>query len=136
MAVVIEILVPAATQEDMGRVDAGVGEAMMQTGGPPAGLMVHFVRPAGHGFLICDVWRSEAEVRSFLERVLLPAISEAGLHAGEPEVWPVWNFARPRGHDRPAPLRTVTRLVPHHRFGGVRRAMTCCFAGGRGRGGH
>jgi len=95
MAVVSEILVSAATQEDMGRIDADVGEAMMRMGGPPAGLMVHFVRPSGDGFLICGVWRTEAEMRTFLDQVVLPVISRSGLRAAEPVTWPVWNFARP-----------------------------------------
>lgn len=43
-------------------------------GGPPAGLMAHYVRPAGDGFVICDVGRTEADWRPFYEQVMLASL--------------------------------------------------------------
>lgn len=95
MAVVAETLVPRASKAEVDRFDAGIEEAMATMGGPPAGLMAHFERPSGDGFLICNVWRTEAEMRSFYDKVLLPKLAEVGLEADESLVAPVWSFARP-----------------------------------------
>lgn len=95
MAIVGEILVPRASKAEADRFDDSVDAAMMKMGGPPAGLMVHFARPAGDGFLICDVWRTEADMRAFYDDVVLPKLADAGLDAEEPKTSPVWSFARP-----------------------------------------
>ncbi len=42
MAVVGEILVPRASKAEADVFDESIDSAMMQMGGPPAGLMVHF----------------------------------------------------------------------------------------------
>jgi hypothetical protein len=73
----------------------GVNSAIMQLGGPPAGLMAHIAHPSGDGFVLCEVWRSEAEMRSFYDEVVLPELAEAGLEPQEPVISPVWSFARP-----------------------------------------
>lgn len=95
MAIFVQTLVPHATESDADRVDQGVGAAIMQIGGPPAGLMAHITYPSGDGFALCDVWRSEAEMRSFYNEVVLPKLAEAGLKPKESVVSPVWSFARP-----------------------------------------
>ncbi len=46
MAIVVETLVPLASIVVADEFDAAVEAALMQRGGPPAGLMVHFTRPA------------------------------------------------------------------------------------------
>jgi hypothetical protein len=94
MAVVIEIAVAGADRARFDLVDLEVSRALELTG-PPAGLMSHLVRPHGDGFLISDVWRSEAEFLDFHGTVLAPAISAADLVPGAPTVSPVWSFARP-----------------------------------------
>ncbi len=95
MAIVGEILVPRASKAEADLFDDSDKAAMMKMGGPPAGLMVHFERPAGDGFLICDVWRTEADMRAFYDDVVLPKLADAGLEAEEPKTSPVWVFARP-----------------------------------------
>jgi len=95
MAIVVETLIPRASKAEAEQFDDGVEDAMMQMGGPPAGLMVHFTRPAGDGFLLCNVWRTEADMRSFYDGVILPRLAEAGLKPQEPLIAPVWVFARP-----------------------------------------
>lgn len=67
----------------------------MQLGGPPIGLMAHIAHPSGDGFVLCDVWRSEPEMRSFYDEVVLPKLAEAGLEPRDPVISPVWSFARP-----------------------------------------
>jgi hypothetical protein len=42
MAIVVETLVPHATRAEAERFDEMVENAIMQAGGPPARLMVHF----------------------------------------------------------------------------------------------
>jgi len=57
--------------------------------------MVHYTRPSGDGFLLCNIWRSEADMRPFYDEVILPRLSEAGLAHEDPLVSPVWVLARP-----------------------------------------
>jgi hypothetical protein len=95
MAIVVETLVPRATRDQAELFDASIEEAMGQMGGPPDGLMVHFTRPAGEGFLLCNVWRSEAEMTQFYDDVILPRLADAGLVPDKSDVAPVWVFARP-----------------------------------------
>lgn len=69
--------------------------AIAESGAPPVGLMVHIGHPTGDGFTIQDVWRSEAELRSFYESVFMPALAAIGLTYEEPSVTPVWSLALP-----------------------------------------
>ena len=95
MAIVVDILVPNASKDDSDRLDDSMDAAIGEMGGPPAGLMGHLTRPEGDGFLLSDVWRSEADMRPFYEDVMRPKLTDAGLRPGEPVVSPVWSFARP-----------------------------------------
>ena len=95
MAVLLQLTVSPATQAQFDELDAAVGEAMTSAGGPPPGLMSHVVHPAGEGFVLADVWRTESEGRSYVDEVLRPLLSGLGLTAGEAGVLPVWSFARP-----------------------------------------
>lgn len=95
MAVLLQLSVTPATQDEFNELDAQVGEAMTQAGGPPAGLMSHAVYPEGDGFVIAEVWRSEAEGQSYLGNVLRPLLAEVGLSGQDIVVRPVWSFARP-----------------------------------------
>ena len=61
MAVLVQLSVSPATQEEFNELDARVGQSMMAAGGPPAGLMSHVVYPEGDGFVVAEVWRTEAE---------------------------------------------------------------------------
>lgn len=45
--------------------------------------------------MLCNVWRTEADMRSFHEEVVLPKLAEAGLEPEEAVISPVWSFARP-----------------------------------------
>ncbi len=60
MAVLLQLTVAPATQEQFNELDAAVGQSMMEAGGPPDGLMSHAVYPEGEGFIVAQVWRSEA----------------------------------------------------------------------------
>lgn len=95
MAIMVETKVPAASRERAEALDTSVESALMEMGGPPAGLMVHFQCPDGDGFRICNVWRTEAEMEAFYRDVLRPKLADAGLAAGEATVAEVWGFARP-----------------------------------------
>ena len=95
MAIVVETLIPRASKAEAERFDERIEDAMMQMGGPPAGLMVHYTRPAGDGFLLCNVWRTDADMRQFYDGVILPGLADAGLESEEPLIAPVWVFARP-----------------------------------------
>lgn len=95
MAIVVETRVPSASKAEFDRFDASIEVSMMQAGGPPAGLMAHLVRPSGEGFLICNVWRTEVEMRAFYDEVVLSRLNEAGLEPDAPLIEPVWSFARP-----------------------------------------
>jgi hypothetical protein len=95
MAVLLQLTVAPATQEQFNELDARVEQSMIQAGGPPAGLMSHVVYPEGDGFVVADVWRTEAEGRPYVDDVLRPLVTELGLTTSETTVRQVWSFARP-----------------------------------------
>lgn len=95
MAVVVETEVVSASQAQHDLVDERIEAVMREMGGPPGGLMVHFSRPHGDGFLMVDVWRSESEMRTFHDASVIPVLAAVGLDLGDETVWPVWTFARP-----------------------------------------
>jgi hypothetical protein len=95
MAVVLTLCVSPATQEQFNLLDARVGESMMAAGGPPAGLMSHVVYPDRDGFVVAQVWRTEAEGRGYADDVLRPLVIEVGLTPQKTESLPAWSFARP-----------------------------------------
>jgi hypothetical protein len=95
MAIVVETVVPQASRVEGEQFDAEVEAAMVQQGGPPAGLMVHFMHPVGDGFVLRNVWRSREEMQRFYDAVILPRLAAAELSHDEPTVSEVWTFARP-----------------------------------------
>jgi hypothetical protein len=95
MAVAVETRIRRGSQADHHAINDHIEDAIGAMGGPPAGLMVHFARPEGDGFVIVDIWRTEAEMRAFYDSVLQPALAAAALPADPPTVSPVWGFARP-----------------------------------------
>jgi hypothetical protein len=94
MAVLMRLWVTAATQEQFNELDARVGEAMSDAGGPPPGLMSHVVYPEGDGFVVAEVWSREAEGRPYMDDVLRPLMAGLHLSASETTELPVWSFAR------------------------------------------
>ena len=95
MAVLLHLSVEPATQDVHDDLDARMSEYLMQAGGPPPGLMSHVVYPAGEGFVVADVWRTEAEGRSFFDEVFRPMLTDSELRFSGPTAHPVWGFARP-----------------------------------------
>jgi len=95
VAIVARILVEPAEQDDHDRLGSAVESRLEDLGGPPDGLMLHVGYPYGRGFMIVEAWRTEDLFRSYLDQLLLPALSEAGLAAGEAEIGPAWSIARP-----------------------------------------
>lgn len=91
----VETLVPHASRDRADALDASIEAAMMEMGGPPPGLMVHFQCPHGDGFRLCNIWRTETEMEAFYRDVVRPKLAAANLTAGESTVAPVWGFARP-----------------------------------------
>ena len=127
MAVLLQLAVTRATQDQFDQLDAMVGEAMMQAGGPPPGLMSHVVYPEGDGFVVAEVWRMESDGLPYLDGVLRPLLTAVGLAGEETTVRPVWSFARPvtavRVADPPRPLIGMT---------GQRQERTLCRRTDRG----
>ena len=95
MAVLLQLAVTPATQDQFNDLDAKVGQSMQNAGGPPDGLMSHVVYPDGDGVIIAEVWRAEPTGQRYLDEVLRPLIDELGLTAQGVVVRPVWSFARP-----------------------------------------
>ena len=95
MAVIVRIVIDSASQEEHDRLGALVEARIAGQGGPPDGLMVHLGWPLDNGFVITEAWRSEELFRSYQQHLLDPALDEAGLLAGEPEILPAWSIARP-----------------------------------------
>lgn len=95
MAVLLQLAVTRATHDQFDQLDAKVGEAMGQAGGPPPGLMSHVVYPEGDGFVVAEIWRTDSEGVDYLESVLRPLLTATSLAGEETTVRPVWSFARP-----------------------------------------
>ena len=95
MAVLIQLSVGPATQDQFDELDAAVDEAMSQAGGPPQGLMAHIVYPEGDGFVVAGVWRTQDEGRAYVEGPLRSLVNGLGLSPLGTVVRPVWSFARP-----------------------------------------
>ncbi|MDQ6641782.1 MAG: hypothetical protein M3Y66_04725 [Actinomycetota bacterium] len=95
MAMLLQLTVAPATQDQFNELDAKVGQSMMEAEGPPAGLMSHAVYPEGDGFVIAEVWRAESEGQSYIDDVLRPLLAESRLNGQDTVVRPVWSFARP-----------------------------------------
>jgi hypothetical protein len=95
MAIVARILIEPAGEKDHDRLQSAVESQLQDLGGPPDGLMVHLGYPQGSGLVIIEAWRTEELFRSYMDQILLPALSQAGLAAGGPEIVPAWSIARP-----------------------------------------
>lgn len=95
MAVLLYFSVTSVTRDQVDELDARVGQAMSEAGGPPPGLMSHVVYPEGDEVVVADVWRTESEGLSFVDNVVRPLLTELDLKASETTVRPVWSFARP-----------------------------------------
>lgn len=95
MAVLLRLTVAPASREQFLELDARIGDALRESGGPPPGLMANIVHPDGAGFVITSVWRIQAEAEGWVEMGLRPLLADLGLAATEPRVSPVWSFARP-----------------------------------------
>lgn len=59
------------------------------------GLLAHVVYPVDDGFVVAEVWRTEAEGQAYPSEVLRPLAEEEGLSVQEVRARPVWSFARP-----------------------------------------
>jgi hypothetical protein len=95
MAVIVRMVIDSVSQDDHDRLGQAVEARLQEQGGPPDGLMVHLGWPMDTGFVITEAWRTEERFRGYQERLLGPALVEAGLVAGEPEISLAWSIARP-----------------------------------------
>ena len=95
MAVLVQLTVTPATQQQFNELDAAVGQSMTDAGGPPDGLMSHTVYPEGDGFVVAEVWRTESAGQHYVDDVLRPLVGELSPQAKDAHVRPVWSFARP-----------------------------------------
>ncbi len=94
MAVLLQFTVTPATQDQFNELDAKLEEVLMQSG-PPVGLMSHVVYPDHDGFVVSDVWSTEADAQPFVRDLVPSLLAQVGLTAGETAVLPVWSFACP-----------------------------------------
>jgi hypothetical protein len=95
MAVLLQLTVTPATQQQFNELDAAVGQSMTDAGGPPDGLMSHVVYPEGDGFVVAEVWRTGSDGQRYVDGVLRPLVGELSLTAKDTNLRPVWSFARP-----------------------------------------
>ena len=79
MAVLVQLTVTPATQQQFNELDAAVGQSMTDAGGPPYGLMSHIVYPEGDGFVVPEVWRTESVGQHNVDDVLRPLVGELSL---------------------------------------------------------
>jgi hypothetical protein len=76
LATVVVTPVPHASKAGADRFDKASRDDA--DGRSARGLMAHLAYPSGEGFVICNVWRTEADMRPFYDRVVLPKLAEAG----------------------------------------------------------
>ena len=95
MAVLVQLTVTPATQEQCNELDAAVGQSMTDAGGPRDGLMSHVVYPEGDGFVVAEVWRTKSAGQHYVDDVLRPLVGELSLPTMDAHVRSVWSFARP-----------------------------------------
>lgn len=95
MAVVVQLSVTPASRDDATALEDAMETIMVAQGGPPAGLMMHVAWPLDEGFMLCQVWRTEAEARTSFDGSVIPELARLGLPHGELIIRPVWSLARP-----------------------------------------
>jgi hypothetical protein len=95
MAILAQTRVLGGTRDDMEVIESQMEAHSMRAGHPPEGLMATVVHPDEGDFIIAEVWRTEDEMREWLDAVILPGIIATGKSADPTSVSPVWAFARP-----------------------------------------
>ena len=95
MAVLVQLTVTPATQEQFNELDAAVGQSMTGAGGPPDGLMSHVVYPEDDGFVVAEVWRTESAGQHYVDDVLRGLVGGLGLAGRTPTCDPSGRSARP-----------------------------------------
>jgi hypothetical protein len=84
MSVVMLLELPGATTEQYDEINK-----LMGINGPddePAGLISHVCAKTDKGLLICDVWRSQAELEDFSANRVGPAAEKVGAAAAPPQL--------------------------------------------------
>lgn len=99
MAVLVEIALAGATQEQVDRAEVLAMERGQQVGGPPyPGCIFVAVVPHEDGLRFASAWRTETAFRATYEAALQPDLAAAGMTAGDPVVSPVLSMAVPGVH--------------------------------------
>jgi hypothetical protein len=96
MAVGVLFEFPGVTQEQYDEVvrrltDGGTLNSLSDW--PVDGVLAHLAGPTPDGWLVMDVWESEAAFGSFAEH-LMPHAQAAGLPAIEPKIFPLHRFIK------------------------------------------
>jgi hypothetical protein len=84
MPVVMFMEVPGATTEQYDEINR-----IMGVKGPedePAGLLSHVCAKTDTGLLICDVWRSQADLDDFAANQIGPAAQQVGAQPNPPQI--------------------------------------------------
>lgn len=95
MAVVVQLSVTPASRDDATALEDAMETVMAAQGGPPAGLMMHVAWPMDEGFVLWQVWRTEAEATTSFEESVIPELARLGLPYDELIARPVWSLVRP-----------------------------------------
>jgi hypothetical protein len=82
MAIVMVLEVPGGTSEQYDHVNETIG--IYGSADAPDGLISHVCAVTDKGLLICDVWRSQEELESFVESKVGPAMLDAGAYPDPP----------------------------------------------------
>lgn len=90
MAVTVLFQVPDMTKAQYDRV---IKELKAKGLGAPAGRMYHVASATDDGWLVVDVWESEAKLGKFAE-TLMPTLVAAGVTPPQPKIYPVHNIIK------------------------------------------
>jgi hypothetical protein len=95
MALVVILDMPGMTQaqyeKSAEKVAGRPGPVTSTSDWPVAGLISHTAAPTEHGWLVVDVWDTEAAFEEF-GRTLLPILLELGVPEVHPRTYPVFTM--------------------------------------------
>ena len=96
MAVLVELVVPGATPEQLYEVETRNQQRGAELGRAPYGGMLFLAAtPVAEGFRLVSAWRTEGAFRAVLDQMLGPDLDSLGLAVSEVQVSPVASMAIP-----------------------------------------
>ena len=99
MAVLVELVVPGATEDKMWAIEELTRARGESLGRPPYdGMMFLAATPRDTGLRLVSAWRTEGDFRAVLESMMAPDFATQGLAVTDVVVSPIASMAIPGNH--------------------------------------